>query len=257
MGRTWSLWFPLILIVILCGGALAYPPSRATLRTAWSIMQLPQELHDATFVTRVPRGAFFKISGFHFVPARSVSLTLPGRAPSGTYSVFAEQKSNGSSTLNVAEPMQWEVWLQHTRSADRVSLGTGYAPFVLDDTHVAWFAPDGIAVHGFVNGTTTLAYRMPIAQMGSAIQFSPDRRHVAWTDASKRVTHLGAVTAETYRETGTISDALASPVLANDALYDVRQSLRGAQLWRYPLSGGKAILIETFPPSFQLGSIAL
>ncbi|HYF28956.1 MAG TPA: hypothetical protein VEA36_01160, partial [Candidatus Paceibacterota bacterium] len=220
-------------------------------------------LRGAHFYTGAPTYGPQHIEGLQFVRnAAGDTLWLSGsRSPDGSRVVFAISTSTQAIMPFVqaekVTPSAYQVLMRPTEGSGVQSIAYGYAPAFLDDTHISYFTDAGIAVMDTQTGEATLLFRYPAGTvLSSGVRYSPDRRTVLWTDAMTGESVAGSITPSAYTPLSTFKD-LASPVLGNAAVYELRRTHEGQELWKRTLDGSSSAKVLTLPASLSILTMAL
>lgn len=226
-----------------------YQPLRTSVDEARLTNALPEELKGAFIVELLESGAFgfHKIGelGFEFVPN-------PGRVPPGALSPDGLRGTNavrleGSEPSVSVDSSVWTVRVFSVEDGAVITSWSGYAPAFLDDVHVIYFDDLGISVRNIESGEVErLMERTADSRLGSVVQYAPDRSHVMWTDDAHDVSIVAKISTTSYEHKGVFAHP-ANLALFNGAVYELRPSAGGIELWRHELDGSSAGLVATLP----------
>lgn len=251
----------LIFIILSCIAAyFLVKPVQARVDEAFIVMKMPSDLKGVLFLMKSATSnanVFGHIAYLSVTPTNSQAIQPPSSSfsPNGTLHTYTET-TVGSTTSRIPRAAtvttsQWRVYVADT-SGKATLIASGYAPAFLDDTHLMYFAPGGIAIHDLQTNDTILLNRLAASStIGSIVRYSPDRTLVLWTDVSGYQSVLARVSTNSYEVIHSFG-GLASPILTNTYIYDVRGSSDGSDLWRYALDGSAVTKILTFPAALNV-----
>lgn len=242
------------LALIICALALWaayqwYGPLRTTVDEARTAQAFPDELRGAFLVEQLESGAFgfHKIGefGFEFVPN-------PGRVPPGAMSPDGTRGTNavraeGAPPSLAVDTSAWTVNVFSMENGDILASWNGYAPAFLDDTHVAYFDATGVSVRNLDTNESVRLTAFPTgSQLGTLVQYSPDRSLVMWADEANAASIVARISPTSYEHKGIIPHP-ANLALFNTAVYELRPSGAGMQLWRHGIDGENPHVVATLP----------
>jgi hypothetical protein len=175
------------------------------------------ETVDSTGSSRITRSAdgtfkvFLegKLISHDFLPRIGIS-----RSPDGNLIAFAQATatpefiSPAQAPLSPIDSKRWEIIVYKASTNTIINLGVGVSPFFVDQTHVAWIAPAGLAIADLSSKNITVLVKNLNIHPLSVSLVSPDHSSIAWYDA-----HLKVLTA--YKITATTATLLPLTTLAN------------------------------------------
>ena len=181
-------------------------------------------------------------------------------SPSGTRVAFAQAIDTQAFVSPAQAPAlaldrkRWEVVVYEPSTRTTSTLGTGVLPVFIDDTHVVWLAPAGIAVADLVNGQTQVLLSDTTGRAASVSLVSPDRTLVAWYAPKDQQLTLYRMSAGEAVALPPVS--VPSPVrslaLTNDAVYIIRSVGFGTEILKQPIAGGEAVSVVRLPSSMRI-----
>lgn len=189
-------------------------------------------------------------------PFQGLSLS-----PSGSAIAFAQVLQvplSVGALIEAGSPEQsfpWRVILYSREPHEYRELAVGAAPVFLDETKIRYSSPWGAYVYNTADSSTALVATP--ARTGAARLESPNQMIVAAFDPVTPAWNIYRIESGEFVRSGTVSEVLISPVLTNEALYDVRMGERGTELWRFPLSGGEGKRTSVFPVELGINRIEL
>lgn len=284
----------IVALVIIAAGTFIYNP-QATMRAQeiWSAVTLPSELSSALFVSAEPgKTVFYQKSGLGFeslypsdgarisvvrsgddisnikraeakaplslerngtavalIPSAASALAV---SPGGSRYAFQAPKDPGVESPT-ASPWKIMVFDDETDTVRTVT--EGFAPFFIDEDHVARFGPNGIGVFSFLDPEPTVT---ELASVESSFRIqditqSPDRTLVAWSDPVAKTVQVYSVDATKMVSLLVLKSAVRGITLSNDSLYMlVPTSDQGTDIWRYSLASGIGEMIHHLPASLHV-----
>jgi len=241
----------LVLTILLALGAyfaFFFPSSARYVSETLTALTVPADLKETRFLSVSSAGSkTYRLDHTRFVPeerdpstpavpsvfkdtATSTIRTSPAATSDGRITAFAEVA--GKQLL--VTPLAWHVVLAFQGSSVRKEVGEGFAPFFIDDTHVARFTGTGVMSTDLVTGIETLLMQHPFPSALARIAYSPDGRFVAWSENDSifvyRISPAG------MEPVATIADGAVSFALSNTALYTVHRTSRGTEIAQYSLT---------------------
>jgi hypothetical protein len=185
------------------------------------------------------------------------------RSPSGMRIAFAQALDTSTFVSPADAPIlfldrdRWHVIVYEPSTKTFTTLGKGVTPFFVDETHIAWIAPTGLAMADLVSGETSLLVADIDGRVPALSLVSPDRSLVAWYAAASKDLVLYRVTASGAEPLPSVvlPTPLRSIALGNDAVYLVRSILTGTEILKQPLQGGEAESVVRVPASMRISRL--
>ena len=255
-----------------------------------SALMLPQELREAQFVSASPRGTVvFTHAGYTYTEevrflgaARTLVETAKGYAaletvaeggaqrlvvdgvtkvespslrsvsasPDGRRIAYTET-SDGS--VYAADPSRWVVKVYYPDPGTTQVVGSGFAPFFIDDITIGYFTAAGIFAINLETGVPRALARESFRYPFDALLVSPDRTHLAWQDTDHQV-HLYTLTSTGATAAGLLSftelEGASAVTMGNQGLYTVRATNVGSEVWRRGYDGSFTRVV-VLPPALE------
>lgn len=175
-------------------------------------------------------------------------------SPNGVQVAYAKQVEGKTGSRKAED---WEVMLYLMETNRTVRVSQGFAPFFIDNTHLARFTLSGIYGFDMVTGQQSELLKKDFWQFIPAFDQSPDRTLIAWSDPATKTTavyRLGARAEQVL----SIPEVMPLITLGNDALFRVRLTPEGTVISAYPLNGnGQSRMLYTFPKSLSINALVL
>ncbi|MEK7549410.1 MAG: hypothetical protein AAB519_00280 [Patescibacteria group bacterium] len=157
------------------------------------------------------------------------------RSSTGSRIAYAEAEdpsvfvSPADAPLLANDRSQWKVVVYEPLTRTSFVLGNGVAPFFVDDTHVAWMAPAGLAIADLTTGTSKVLVPDIQGRTPTSSLVSPDHSIIGWYSDDAQAIELYRVSVDTAEPVSVIplSPKVISVTLSNDALYSI--SLQSSQ----------------------------
>lgn len=284
-----------LLVVVTIAGVFAAIRYYAPATELWSALTLPSELRQAHFITRGTDVSVYAVTASHgyvsestgqgryvvyaapkedalFVTADPVTstyhlelngkvvltslepITTAALSPNKKQVVYAKQREGIEASRDAAD---WDVILFFPATSKNIVVSPGFAPFFIDDTHVARFTNAGIYVIDTVTSTQTELLKQEFKQMLPGFSQSPDHTLIAWSDPVTKSTLV-------YRTGSSLTRVMAFDgfvplfALGNSALYRMKLTPEGTTIYRYSFtSTDSARMIHTLPVSLQISALSL
>ncbi|KND49777.1 MAG: hypothetical protein AB203_01670 [Parcubacteria bacterium C7867-008] len=186
------------------------------------------------------------------------------RSPDGTRVVFA-QSLEISSFISPAEgallPLdrkRWEIIMYEPASRSTINLGKGVSPFFIDQTHVAWIAPAGLAVMDLTTGVTKVLVPDVGGRVIATALVSPDHSVIAWYGKGSKTLlayKVNTDSAEPLPPTA-ISGSMRSLALGNDGFFIISIAHGYAELFKQPF-GQESASVGRLPGNLGIGRVLL
>lgn len=184
--------------------------------------------------------------------------TIAAAVVSSDGSSFAFTRIIGTTTAQFNPDIaKWEIILVGRGDGQPHVMGPGTAPFFTDNSHLGRATAAGIYLTDLSTGIPSQMLSLPINVPLLQLHQSPDRTLLAWNDGqSSRLTIYRAVD-------GTLSKIASLPAmrqftLANNAVYELRTSDSGTEVWKYTLEDSATPKrIYTFPVRINVSQFYL
>lgn len=195
-----------------------------------------------------------RIDGPSVSPDRSMLAFSRIIAEESVQTESDERLAAFAAYVAVVNPARWEILLQKDNVTNHVA--TGYAPLIVSDTAFLYMATSGIHRYDVRTGESLRLLEHSFSTVLSPVLVSPDRTLIAFRDPTTSATlvyRVGETSLVLVRE---VSEFLVSPALSNDALYDVRGTRSGGEVWKYVfISSAEPKRIYTFPVALAVTRI--
>lgn len=271
-------------------------PLPGSLGRAISALTLPAELRDARLVSSSPRGTDVYVhEGLSYAHAAHIAGAVRTLAPTerGGYAALARELdgtsqrlivdgllvATGASIRTVAvstdgrrvayveaadgsdyavDPAGWAVRVYYPDPQTVQEVGSGFAPFFIDDSTLGYFTAAGIFAVDLETGAARALLREPVTHPHDTTLVAPDRSHIAWEDAGGEV-QVYALGLEGVMLVGSFSFAevpgASSVALGTNAVYAIRPTNGGSEVWRQGFDGSLT-RIAVLPPSLETTALA-
>lgn len=278
-------------VVLLALGAYVF--TKLPIAEQVSALMLPKELQGARFISSSPQGTVvYEHTGNTYQPRMrfegsvdSVVATIDGYAgikrsvdgarvqivhqqdivtehasvrslnasPDGRRVAYVETKDG---TPYASDPAGWTVKVYYPDPGTTQTVGAGFAPFFLSNTALAWFTTLGAYQMDLERGTISSLLTERFTQPFEEVMVSPNHMVVARkaADRSVRVYRIEG-TSMTLVDTYTIAGA-GSYALGNDALYGIKGTEGGSEIWRQGFDGSLRRL-TVMPPTLGVTGLIL
>lgn len=211
-------------------------------------------------IDRTPEGTFRVLLDDAVVIQDQYPRVGITRAATGNRIAYA-QAVDTQAFISPAEAPQlfldrkrWEVVVYEPATRTTSTLGQGVSPVFVDDTHVVWLAPAGLAIADLVTGETRVLVSDTEGRVPAAALVSPDHSLIAWYASASKSLVLYRISASGAEALPVVD--LPSPVrsvaLGNDALYIVRSIGLGTEILKQPLAGGELTNLVRLPVSMRV-----
>ena len=187
-------------------------------------------------------------------------LAAPAQSPYSGIVAYAERthadaEQGGPPQLTLANPTEWEVNLLLPGTDEKKRVASGYAPLFFDDTHFFFIAQSGIYRYDLATGQSVRVLERAFPFVIDPILQSPDRTLIAFRDPVEEATYVYRVHESGLLLMRHIPELLNSPALSNDALYDLRGTTEGGEVWKHELKAGEPQLIFVFSKQVPINRI--
>lgn len=174
------------------------------------------------------------------------------RSPDGKRIAFAEAIDSASFVSTAEAPQipldrkSWRIKVYEPETRTTIDLGTGGSVVFLDNTHVAWLAPAGLAVSDLSTNAVKVLVEDLEGRVPSTKLFSPDRSIIGWYTAGSNALTLYRVTADSAEALPpvTVPTPHRSLVLGNDAVYVITMGGTGTKIIKQPFAGSAETIAE-------------
>ncbi len=210
---------------------------------------------DALFVMADPATATYRIelNGAVLLTSKEPIATA-ALSPNKKAIVYTKQREGKDGSRDAAD---WDVVMFYPAVGKSVPVSPGFAPFFIDDTHVARFTNAGIYVIDLMTSTQTELLKYEFKQVLLSFSQSPDHTLIAWSDPVAKSTLV-------YRVGPSLSRVMAFDgfiplfVLGNETLYRLQLTDNGTNIFAYSFaSTDSARKILTLPASLQISGLSL
>ncbi|MDB5195391.1 MAG: hypothetical protein JWO84_575 [Parcubacteria group bacterium] len=227
------------------------------------VISATQSTKGSARITRAADGTFTVSLDGKAVQQDKTPRVGIDRAPDGASIVFAVASSTSQTFTSPADvptlPLirkNWSIVMYVPSTHTTIRLGTGASPFFIDQTHVAWLAPVGLAVIDLTTKKSTVLVPDMNGRISSETLVSPDHSIVAWYAG------VDAKTLVPYKVTATSAYALAtttlttshSIILGNDSFYEIGASSGATQILKQPF-GASASVVGSIPLALKISRI--
>lgn len=182
------------------------------------------------------------------------------RATGGNRIAFAQAVDTQAFISPAEAPMlfldrkRWEVVVYEPATRTTSTLGQGVSPVFVDDTHVVWLAPAGLAIADLVSGETRVLVPDAEGRVPATALVSPDHSLIAWyAPASKNLVlyKISASGAEALPALD-VPTPVRSISLGNDVLYIVRSVGLGTEILKQSIESGEVTNLMRLPTSMRI-----
>lgn len=194
-------------------------------------------------------GASIEASAF---PKRGIALS-----PLGDRVAFAE---SASSTTASKSSTDWNVVVIDTASGARTVYPSGFAPFFLKEDSILMFSIDGLKIFEGGSAAPSILLSTPFADAGMPVSVAPNHRGFLFMDPETEQPTIDyftipGITVKTYTRFAPHADT--TYVLDNRALYELRTTAKGTEIWSETMDHPASSLLYTVPAAVGLKSIIL
>ena len=190
-------------------------------------------------------------------------IEAPSIPPVVSAIMYAQQvqnedlESTGPRTggSRITNPAHWQIQLLLANASSATPVIAGYAPLFIDDSSFLFVAADGIYRYTLESGHITKLLDRVFPVVVTPVIQSPDRTLIAFRDLVTRSTSIYQLDADSLKLVMEMSEHFQSPTLSNTALYDVKGTPTGAEVWKYPFDGSSAEMIHVFPRELAITDI--
>jgi len=215
--------------------------------------------------TLMPDGTYLLSRNGEVLISRTEPLALPTLSPNGKIIAFTESAdgtqldpgTRQAGTRSFLELRNLRSVLYYPASGKTVTIGAGAAPLFLDDTHIIRFSPGGIIMTDLTTGNETVLLQQSLASLNGPVLQSSDRTLVTMTDRVAGKTYVLRVSPSSAETVAEFDVAIVPAALTESALYELRNTTSGVDLWRHALDGSSEKKVTSFPDTFRVSAIAV
>lgn len=185
-------------------------------------------------------------------------------APDGRSIVFAVASSTSAtipsasaSSLPISRTA-WNVVLYLPATHSTIMLGAGVSPFFVDQSHIAWIAPAGLALADLMTGTSAVLVPDTTGHVSSQMLVSPDHTIVAWyaPGAGMLLPYKVSASGATALTKTTLPSPSRSVTLGNDSFYILRTAGTETEILKQAF-GQQAVHAGDIPSSLDIRRLVL
>ncbi len=253
----------------LNGNSILYrfgPPGMTAENAGAVLVSATESKNGFARITRSADGTFKVYLDGQVVLQDTIQRLGIDRAPDGKSLVFAVASSTEPFISPVQAPTlsldrkSWNVFLYIPSTHTALKLGAGVSPFFLDNTHVVWMAPAGLAIVDLASGTSKILVPDITGRASAAALVSPNHTIFAWYESgSKTLVPYKVSTTNAVALPKTIVPSVRWVTLGNDSFYELAASARDTQILKQAFGAGSVVVGHVPPaPTIQrllLGSI--
>lgn len=258
----------IVALAVLAGVFLWAVTGQGSFAGTWSALTLPSELKSGTFTTddmkeyEIAFGRYSVLKDTEaaqavkeVLAAGSSTTTKSGavRSPDGKTVAFTEQFAGMEGSRN---PSDWRIVIANATTKEAFRLSSGFAPFFIDDTHLAWFTNVGIVERDLASGETKVLYERAFNQTFPLGGQSPDRTQVAWFDRQEKAVIVYRVS-EDPAIVHTAPAYAGGIVLGTNNLYYVFADAKGTSILRFIPGKTSPVVVHRIPASLSITAITL
>jgi hypothetical protein len=224
-----------------------------------ALVSAVQDARGSARITRVANGTFMMYLDGKVIQQDTHARIGIDRAPDGKSVVYAQASSTmpflppaAGPTLNISRT-GWNVIVFTPSTGPSIHLGAGVSPFFIDQTHVAWLAPAGLAVIDLSTQQTKILVPDVAGRGSEAMLVSPDHSVFAWYEGKSKtlMPYKVTPTTATALPKTLVPDSLRWVALGNDSLYELDRTESNTQILKQAF-GAKALLIGHFTASTNI-----
>jgi hypothetical protein len=216
-------------------------------------------------VTLMPDGTYVLSHNGEVLVSRTEPLSLPALSPNGKMIAFTESADGTTfdpatrqvGTRSFLELRSLRSVLYYPASGKTVTIGAGAAPLFLDDSRIIRFSPGGIIMTDLTTGNETVLLQQSLASLNGPVLQSSDRTLVTMTDRVAGKTYVLRVSPSSAETVAEFDVAIVPAALTESALYELRNTTSGVDLWRHTLDGSSEKKVTSFPDTFRVSAIAV
>ncbi|MEK6705093.1 MAG: hypothetical protein AABZ06_04845, partial [Bdellovibrionota bacterium] len=174
----------------------------------------------------------------------------------GKWVVFSE--TSDPNQAQKTDPSVWNVVLVDTENNKKWSIGSGVAPFFLDNNHLARFTKEGIVITSLMSMTDYKAVSDTKYDVDPrSITQSPDGQTVGWSDSKGQKMTIMRITDEGFVPVASFDGPILSFSLSNDVAYILKQNKGGGTDVVKYFPDGTQKKIHNFPSVLKINRIIL
>ena len=197
----------------------------------------------------------------------TIKLDAPSMSPNGDIIAYsghpdmydiedAKAGRKNPEGLVLARPSDWhvETYEPKTKKTTRIA-AAGYGPVFLNNSEFVYFGPDGLNRYDLTKGTAVRIIERKFSVTVGPVVLSPDHSLVAFRDLAAQTTLVYRLSPMGASLVVEVPELLASVGLSNTALYNMKRTDAGSELWHYGFKGGVAEKVRVFPKELNLVQI--
>lgn len=223
--------------------------------------------NTSTVVVRMTPAGEYQLYEDDVVRVRSqAAIHVPAVAPNGKIIAYARMAEETHAETAVASPAipphimpvnpaDTDIEILQTLRSEGVRVVSGYAPLFIDDARFIFFTPAGVYRYDLGSGAIAKLLTRPFPYMIGAVMQSPDRSLIAFSDPVTATTVVYRVGEQELAQVTELPGLMFSMALSDHALYEVKGTQAGADIWRYLFDGSTPVKIHTFPVELAVGRL--
>ncbi|HEX2792540.1 MAG TPA: hypothetical protein VHO23_02400 [Candidatus Paceibacterota bacterium] len=186
------------------------------------------------------------------LPPHATGLAV---SPDGTKFAYAYLDNADAARFN--DPTAWAVGVYDYALQRTFEAARGFAPFFVDDTHLARATAAGVQSLDFATAEYVRLRDTPFVVATPEAERSPDGSLVALANPGLNQTTVYRISPTDLTVVATYPVIISNAALGPNALYEVRALESGTEIWKYPFDGSAPTRIHTFPVSIRVLSLSL
>lgn len=155
-------------------------------------------------------------------------------------------------------PAAWDIFLLHAKQQGFTAhLGAGTAPSYVDDTHVTWISPVGIAMADTKTGIVKILESRMISSYPAAILVSPNRTALGLIGTSTKSFDIFKLAPDSVEKTAsfTYTGTVTSYALGNQSLYTLSNNGTRTQIVKQDFASPKQSVVGKIPQRFHIARV--
>ncbi len=241
-------------------GSLLYPGLSRQEKLPGTLVSATKDELGSAQILRTGSGKFqVVVDGTTVVEDTKPRMGI-ARSPSGMRVAYAEAiepsafLSPASAPILSADRKSWRVVVYEPETRSSFVLGLGGAPVFLDDTHIVWMAPAGLAIADLQTAKTTLLLPETEAHIPLSTLRSPDGKTIGWYAKGGQQVTLYRLGDDTVSPLQTIAlpKGIVSATLGDGALYSIRIRPWMTSVLTQPIAGGEPETVMTIPNPLRI-----
>jgi hypothetical protein len=191
------------------------------------------------------------------LPIATPSLSPDSNTLLYSQSIQTETKSNNikSQGMIATDPSLYEIRAVFSSTKNDTRVISGYAPNFINDNEFVFLASSGIYLYNKQSGTGKILLEKNFSTVFGPVLQSPDRSLIAFADTSRKVTAVYRIKDSSVELVFETTSILIKPALSDTALYDMKATEHGSEIWKYDFGVSEPQLIHTIPRSLGLNRI--